>query len=142
MRKNQDRGNQDWRNLRRAVRVRVSDVFGPEPALTGEGNPKVKKVEMSGLVCVGVDEAENPQVAGLVPPAPIEIQTPRMSIEFNPGSGGDNGIEELRNIQGVGFAVEKDSSGGMAQAGDVFVLHGPDDAVGHLFFVRSESGVD
>ena len=30
----------------------------------------------------------------------------------------------------------------MAQAGDMFVLHGADDTIGHLFFVRAKAGMD
>ena len=94
------------------------------------------------MVGVGVDAAEDSEVSGLVPPAPIEIEAPWVGIEFNPGPSSGCSIENLRNVQGVGFPIEEEATRRMAQTGDIFILHGVDDAIGHLFFVRAESGMN
>ena len=97
---------------------------------------------MGCFVGVWVDAAEDPEVSGFVPPSPVEVEAPWVGIEFNPGPSGGCSFEDFGNIHGIGFTLEQKASSRMAQAGDMFVLHGADDTIGHLFFVRAKAGMD
>ena len=88
---------------------------------------------------IGVDRAENAEVTGFVPPPPIEVESPWVGVKFDPGACGNGGFKDFWDIQGVGFPLEQEAAGGVAEAGDVFVLHGANDAIGHFVFIGSES---
>ena len=88
---------------------------------------------------VGVDRAENSEIAGFVPPAPIEVEPPWVGVEFDPSASGGGGLKDFRDVEGVGFPFEEEAAGSVAEAGDVFVLHGANDAIGHFVFIGSES---
>lgn len=91
---------------------------------------------------VGVDAAEDAQIAGFMPPAPIEIETPRIGIQFNPRAVGRGRIENLWNIERVGLPLEKKPARGVPEAGDMLIFDRTDDAIGHLLFIRGKSGVN
>ena len=120
----------------------VDHVFCTKPAFAGKGDTEIEKAEVRRLVGVGVDAAEDPEVSGLVPPTPVEVESPRVGVQFDPSPSGGCSIQNFWNVKGVGFPVEEEATRGMAQTGDIFILHGADDAIGHLFFIGAESGMD
>ncbi len=120
----------------------VHHILGAEPSFAGKGDAKVEEVQVGCLVGIGVDAAEDPEVSGLVPPTPVEVESPGVGVQFDPSPSGGRSVENLWNVQGVGFPVEEEAPRRMAQAGDIFILHGVDDAISHLFFVRAESGMN
>jgi len=117
----------------------IDDILGPKPTFAGESDAKIKVAKVRSFMGVGVDRAENSEIAGLVPPAPIEVESPWVGIEFDPSACGGGGLEDFRDIEGVGFPFEQEAASSMAKAGDVFVLHGANDAIGHFVFIGSES---
>ena len=58
----------------------IDEVFGPEPALARDGDPEIEKMKVAGLMSIGVEATENTEVAGTVPPAPVEIEAPRVAV--------------------------------------------------------------
>ena len=58
----------------------VDDIPSPKPALAGDGGAEVRKTEVFGLVRVRIQTAENAQMTGAVPPAPVKIEAPRVLI--------------------------------------------------------------
>ena len=58
----------------------VDDVLGSEPALAGDCDPEIEEAEMLGLMGIGVDAAEDAEIPGAVPPAPIEVEPPRVAV--------------------------------------------------------------
>ena len=117
----------------------IDDILGAKPAFAGESDAKIEVAKVRSFMGVGVDRAENSEIAGLVPPAPIEVEPPWISVELDPSACGGGGLEDFRNIESVGFPFEEEAAGGVAEAGDVFVLHGANDAIGHFVFIGSES---
>ena len=74
-----------------------------------------------------------------MPPAPIEVEPPWIGVELDPSACSDCGLEDFWDIEGVGFPFEEEAAGGVAEAGDVFILHGANDAIGHFVLIGSES---
>ena len=58
----------------------VDDVLGSEPALAGDCDPEIEKAEVLGFVGVRVDAAKDAEIPGAVPPAPIEVEPPRVAV--------------------------------------------------------------
>jgi hypothetical protein len=120
----------------------IDDILGPKPTFAGESDAKIEVAKVGSFMGVGVDRAENSEIAGFVPPAPIEVEPPWISVELDPSACGGGGSEDFRDVEGVGFSFEEEAAGGVAEAGDVFVLHGANDAIGHFVFIGSESRMD
>ena len=120
----------------------VDDVLGAEPALAGEGDAEIEEAEMLGLMGIGIDAAEDAEIPSLVPPAPIEVEPPRVAVELDPGAGLSGDLEYLRHIHRIGLALEEEPTGGMAETGDAGIFHGADEAIGVVLFIRTEAGVD
>ena len=91
---------------------------------------------------VRVEAAENAEVAGAVPPAPIKVEPPRVAVELNPGAGFRRGFQHFGKVHRVRFPFEEEAAGRVAQAGDVRIFHRPEEAGGVVLFVRAETGVD
>ena len=70
----------------------VHDILGSEPAFTGESDAEIQKAEMGCFMGIGVDTAKNAKIAGFVPPAPIEVEAPRVGIQLDPSTCGGGGI--------------------------------------------------
>ena len=117
----------------------IDDILGPKPAFAGESDAKIEVAKVRSFMGVGVDRAENSEIAGFVPPAPIEVESPWVSVEFDPSAISGGGLEDFWDIEGVGFPFEEEAASSVAEAGDVFVLHGANDAIGHFVFIGSES---
>lgn len=120
----------------------VDDVLGAEPAFAGEGDAEIEKAEMGGFVGIGVNAAKDSEIAGLVPPAPVEVEAPGVGVEFDPSAVGGRGRKNFRKVDGVGLALEQEAAGGVAEAGDVGVFDGANDTIGHFLFIGGEAGVD
>lgn len=120
----------------------VDDVLWTKPTFAGEGDPEIEEAEVRCFMGVGVDAAEDAQVPSFVPPAPVEIKPPRISIQFNPRSVGRGRVKNLWNVERIGLPLEKKPAGGVPEAGDMLIFDGTDDAIGHLLFIRGKSGVD
>ena len=117
----------------------IDDILGAKPAFAGKSDAKIEVAKVRSFMGVGVDRAENSEIAGLVPPAPIEVEPPWIGVEFDPSACGGGGLEDFWDIEGVGFPFEEEAASSVAEAGDVFVLHGANDAIGHFVFIGSES---
>ena len=117
----------------------IDDILGAKPALAGKSDAKIEVAKVRSFMGVGVDRAENSEIAGFVPPAPIEVESPWVGVEFDPSASSGGGLEDFRDIEGVGFPFEEEAASSVAEAGDVFVLHGANDAIGHFVFIGSES---
>ena len=117
----------------------IDDILGAKPAFAGESDAKIEVAKVRSFMGVGVDRAENSEIAGFVPPAPIEVEPPWVGVELDPSASGGGGLEDFRDVEGVGFPFEEEAAGSVAKAGDVFVLHGANDAIGHFVFIGSES---
>jgi len=92
----------------------VHHVLGSEPAFPGKGNTEIEEVQVGCLVGIGVDAAEDPEVSGLVPPTPVEVEAPGVGVQFDPGPRGGCSVENFWNVQGVRFPVEEEASRRMA----------------------------
>jgi hypothetical protein len=58
-------------------------------------------------VSIGVNHAPDPFFFRQRPPAPVEIEPFRSSIEFDPGAGFRSGFEDRRDVNGVPFAFQQ-----------------------------------
>jgi hypothetical protein len=58
----------------------IDQVFRPEPTLARDGDPEIEKMKVAGLMSIRVKAAENTEIAGTVPPAPVEIEAPRVAV--------------------------------------------------------------
>lgn len=90
---------------------------------------------MADVVGIGGDNASHAEVAGAMPPAPVEVEAGWGGVDFNPCAGGGGGLEDSGNIKGVGLALEEETPGEVADGGDVGILNSAEDAAGVAFRV-------
>ena len=120
----------------------IDDVLRTKPTFAGEGDSEIEEAEVRCFMGVGVDAAEDAQVPSFVPPAPVEIEPPRIGIQFNPRAVGRGRLKNFGNVERIGLSFEKKPAGGVPEAGDMLIFDGTDDAIGHLLFIRGKTGVD
>ena len=85
----------------------VHDILGAQPALPGNGHTDVEKMKMLRLVSIGIEAAKDAQIPGLVPPAPIEVEAPRVAVEFDPRAGLGGNLKHFGEIQRIGLTLKE-----------------------------------
>jgi len=120
----------------------VDDVLSPKPAFAGDVDAEAEVVEVVFVMGIGSDDAFDAEVAGVMPPAPVKIESRRGGVEFNPSAGLSGCLENFGDIEGVGGTLKKETTGGVPDASDVGVFDGAEDATRHGFFIMGECGVD
>jgi hypothetical protein len=95
-----------------------------------------------GAVGVAVDDAFDAFFLGVMPEAPVHVESHGAGVEFDPGAVFGAGINDGGLVDFVGFALEKQASGEVAHDLDVGILHNADEALGHFGFALGETLVD
>ena len=88
-------------------------------------------------VGVGVDDAFHSLSLGVLPQAPVEVETVRVGVELEPGAGRGAGVDDGVLVDGIGFAAEQQPAGEVAEHVDVGVLRGSDEAAGVVGLVAA-----
>ena len=106
-------------------------------------------------VGVGVDDAFHPLSLGVLPQAPVEVETVRVGVELEPGASRGTGVDDGVLVDGIGFAAEEQPAaaaeraaaeravaeqqpaGEVAEHVDVGVLRGGDEAAGVVGLVAA-----
>lgn len=98
-------------------------------------------LELGGVVGVGVDRAEDARFGGAFPPTPVHVEAGGVGVKFDDGSGLGGAVDNLLVVDRVGFALEEEATRQVADHVNVWVLHGANDAGGHLGFGQGKGAV-
>src|SRR6266571_3175356 len=88
---------------------------------------------------VGIDHTFDTFLFRHWPPAPIEIEPFRCSVEFNPCPGTRSRVENFWDIDFVRLAFQKQTTGRMRQHGHERIFHPANHASGHIRFAQTKS---
>src|SRR5438034_1264694 len=91
---------------------------------------------------LAINDAFYALAPGVGPEAPVQIETIRVRVQFNPGARFGAGVDDGVLVQFVGLAFQQQASGQMTEDMDVRIPRGADDAFGHLRFAVAEALVD
>jgi hypothetical protein len=86
--------------------LRVNHVGLGQPALAGDTGSETQEVEVVQPMGVAVDHAFHAEFLGLPPQTPIEIESIRARIEFNPSARRRARLQHRRDIQLVGVPLQ------------------------------------
>jgi hypothetical protein len=131
---------QGFHELRK--REGVDDISLREPAFAGDAGAEAEESSVFVAMGIAVDDAFDAFGFGVLPEAPVHVETIRVGVEFDPGASFGAGVDNGLLIDLVGFALEKESSCQMAEHVDVGVLRGANDAVGVVGFVAGKAGME
>lgn len=120
----------------------IEDILAAEPAFAGEADAEGEVLELGAGMGIGIDGSEDAFIAGSVPPSPIHVESAGVGVEFDDGAGLGGAIDDFFDIEGVGVALEEESTGEVSEHGDVGVFHGFDEAAGHFVFGKVKDVVD
>ena len=91
---------------------------------------------------VGIDDALNSFLFRQRPPAPVEIEAFRRSIELNPGAGARRRVENCGDVNLIRVAFQKQATSRMRQHGHEPILERAKNARGHVRFAQVKNGMD
>lgn len=120
----------------------VENVFGSESTFAGDTDTVSDIGESLCGVSVWIDADDESFFLGVVEDAPIEVESMWIGVDLDDDVVCDGGVDDFIDIEGVGFAAEKQASGDMADHGCRRVLDGFDDAFSHGFFGEVKLAVD
>lgn len=96
----------------------IEDVVFLEPTFACDGDAEEEILEALGGVGIGVEGCKDAFGLSEWPPSPIEVEPARVAVEFDDGAGIGGGVEDGRDVDGVGVAFEEEAAGGVSEHGD------------------------
>ena len=98
-------------------------------------------VEPGGVVGVGIDDTVQAPLRRPAPVPPVQVESLRMGVELDGHAVRHRGIDHLRHVDRVAFALEQQPAGRMPQHGRARVFEGADDARRHFRLAQREGRV-
>ncbi len=100
----------------------VHDVSFGQPAFASDVGSEAEVLELRDVMGIRVDDAAHAFSFGEGPEAPVHVEAPSISVKFDPGARACGGVDNTRDIEGVGFAGEKEATREVAKHGHVRVF--------------------
>ena len=120
----------------------IKDAVRRHAAFAGHFDTPVHVVELPDGVGVGINAEDAAVIQSLLMPAPVEIEPPRMGIDFNRNAVLSAGSQNLVDVDLISRAALELSSGHVAENGRVGILDRRKDTLGLFLFGHFEAAVN
>src|SRR5262249_8643679 len=123
-------------------REAVEHAVRGHAALARHLDAPVRKINLAGRMGIGVDAHHASKIERPLVPAPIQIETPRVRVDFDGHAMGGAGGEDALNVDFVPRPSEQLTSGHVPKDGGVRICNCADDALCLQFRIELETAVD
>ena len=93
----------------------IHNILARQPTFSRDLNPEPEIVQAANAVRIWINGAPHPVGFGKFPEPPIQIQPPRVRVQFDDGFGLGSCFDDLHKIQLVRFPRQQKAAARMAQ---------------------------